>query len=66
MIFFQLLVKYKFRKLNFKDCLSQEEGEHEIMVAMNREKISKFIERQWLHYLHIIKVKGELYLISLC
>jgi len=46
--------------------ISQEEGEHEIMVAMNREKISKFIERQWLHYLHIIKVKGELYLISLC
>jgi hypothetical protein len=57
-VFFQVLLKYKLRKLNFKDTLSQEQGEREIKVAVNREKISSFIERQWLYYLHM-KDKGE-------
>jgi hypothetical protein len=60
-VFFQLLFKYKLRKLNFKDELSQEEGECEIMVAVNREKISSFVESQWLYYLHM-KDKGEPYI----
>jgi hypothetical protein len=55
---FQVLLKYKLRKLNFKDTLSQEQGERDIMVAVNREKISSFIERHWLYYLHM-KDKGE-------
>ena len=59
---FQLLLKYKMRRLDFRDYLShnQESG---IMVAMNREKISTFIESQWLYYLHIVKDKGKLYFI---
>jgi hypothetical protein len=62
--FFQLLFKYKLRKLDFRDylCQNQECG---IMVAVNREKISTFIESQWLYYLHIIKDKGQPYLIVL-
>jgi hypothetical protein len=57
---FQLLFKYKLRKLDFRDRLCQE-GECKIMVAVNREKISTFIESQWLYYLHIVKDKGEPY-----
>jgi hypothetical protein len=57
---FQLLFKYKLRRLDFRDYLSdnQESG---IMVAVNREKISTFIESQWLYYLHIVKDKGKPY-----
>ena len=61
---FQLLLKYKLRRLDFRDYLShnQESG---IMVAMNREKISTFIESQWLYYLRIVKDKGKAFLIFL-
>lgn len=31
------------------------------MVAVNREKISRFIENQWLYYLYIIKERGMFY-----
>jgi len=55
---FQLLFKYKLRGLDFRDYLS-DNHESEIMVAMNREKISTFIESQWLYYLHIVKDKGK-------
>lgn len=58
-VLFQLLLKYKLRQLDFRDRLSQEEGERKIMVAANREKISRFIENQWLYYLSIRKERGE-------
>ncbi|XP_023718896.2 uncharacterized protein LOC111870657 isoform X2 [Cryptotermes secundus] len=58
---FKVLLKYKLRQLDFRDHLSQEEGERKIMVAVNREKISRFIENQWLYYLYIIKEKGMFY-----
>jgi hypothetical protein len=60
-VLFQLLLKYKLSQLDFRDRLSQEEGERKMMVAVNREKISRFIENQWLHYLYIIKERGEPY-----
>lgn len=63
-VLFQLLLKYKLRQLDFRDRLSQEEGERKIMVAVNREEISRFIENQWLYYLYIIKERGEPYSVS--
>jgi hypothetical protein len=57
---FQLLFKYKLRRLDFRDYLSHNQ-ECGIMVAMNRERISAFIESQWLYYLHIVKDKGKPY-----
>lgn len=57
---FKLLLKYKLRRLDFRDYLSDNQ-ESRIMVAMNREKISTFIESQWLYYLHIVKDKGMPY-----
>jgi hypothetical protein len=60
-VFFQMLFKYKLRKLDFRDHLTQEERECKIMVAVNREKISRYVESQWLYYLRFIKEKGKSY-----